>query len=249
MTDPTSYVGTESVDSVETSFSILRSLNTTKPRTLFKRIPEEQVAEIWRATRGNGTVNRLFLKHWVAEDRLYFGPKGTYAELLDFPGYRVSLMTGGVFSGWKRKRTWRYGIFATATLIFGKTAKEFPEVFERVWTTWEQIRSGELREPESSDEEIRAFCATLKGELIALWSPKPELITTVVRRAPTAKKLWEAVSALHYHFPYFQALLYFLRDCEVWDNESYFRIVEIKKTGRSNRRRGGQRLAVLLERT
>jgi hypothetical protein len=151
---------------------------------------------------------------------------------MDYPGIRVSLMNGGIFDGWGKRWTRKWGIFLTAAVILGKMPEEFPEVFRKVWGTLERIRSGEIRFPESSEEEIRAFYVELKAELLPLWV-RAGLMTTILRKAPTAKRLWKAIPEMHDHCPSPKWLLCFLRECEIWDNMAYFRIAE-KTYGRGS---------------
>jgi len=175
---------------------------------------------------GDDTTTRLLLKDWIP-GRYHIAPKGTFCILLDYPEIRVSLINGGIFKGRERgAKPRKWGVFLTAAIIFGKMQDEFPGVFEKVWGTLERIWKGELRFPESSSEEIRAYYAGLKAELRARWFGVEGLMTTVLRRAPTAKRLWTAVPDLHCHCHSPAYLLRFLRECMEWENETHFRITE-----------------------
>jgi hypothetical protein len=223
--------------STPTPTTIIRAFDAIQPRQLFltfhAQFPYDRIGAIWREMeRCDGTTTRLLLREWIP-GRYHVAPKGTYAHLLDYPGIRVSLMNGGVFDGWgKRRGTRRWGVFLTAAIIFGKMPEEFPEVFEKVWGTLERIRSGELRFPESSPEEIRADFVSAKAELFPALV-RTGLMTMVARKAPTAKRLWKALPAFHAEFPSPAYLLDFLRKCSEWENETVFRVTE-KRYGREN---------------
>ena len=59
------------------------------------------------------------------------------------------------------------------------------------------------------------------------------LVTMVLRRAPTATRLWKAIPEMHDVLSSPAYLLDFLRKCIEWDNETVFRATE-KTFGRGN---------------
>jgi hypothetical protein len=233
-----SSAGTEPSGSVVplTTADIIRAYEAIEHGDLYRafeaRLPYERIGAVWRAMdpgRSDTSLNvRTCLWAWV-RDRYAVGPKGTYAILRDFPEYPVSLMCGGIFYGWgEGRKTAKWGIFLTAALIFRILPDDFPALLEIVAGTIEGIASGAIRIPEVSVEEIRAYLGGIKEELLPIWT-EAGLVTTVLRKAPTARKLWLALppelrSEEGFETP--KELIYFLRKCEKWENETVVRVTE-----------------------
>jgi len=144
---------------------IIRAYDAIQPRQLFNtfkaQLPYDRIGEVWRAMdpgRSDTALNvKTCLWSWIP-GRYLIAPRGTYVHLLDFPGYRVSLMCGGLYDGWRRRaKTHRWGIFLPAALIFRLMPADFPALLEIVAGTIERIASGELRLPEVSAQEIRGL--------------------------------------------------------------------------------------------
>jgi hypothetical protein len=210
---------------------LIRAYEAIRPRQLYKafkaQLPYDRIGEVWNAMDpGQSDTARnvkLCLKTWIP-GRYRIAPKGTYVYLLDYPHLRVSLMNGGIYDGWSRgRKTKRWGLFLTAAIIFRLLPDDFPALFEIVAGTVDRIRSGDLRFPDSSHEEIRAYFGALKSELLPYWT-QAGLVTTVLRKAPTATKLWKAIPPEF--FPSAAYLLDFLRECRIEENETVFRLTE-----------------------
>jgi hypothetical protein len=231
--------------SAETS-EIIRAFNRIEPGQLFRtfrsahgQFPYERIGGVFRTFNPAYSDTAFYVKTclwaWVA-DRYDVGPKGTYAILYDYPEYPVSLMCGGIFVGWaKGEKTMRWGIFLTAAIIFRILPGDFPILLDKVAGTVEAIDRGELRIPEATPDEIRAYLGGIKRAVLPWWV-EAGLITTVLRRAPTARKLWlalprELCGDKGFGSP--KELIYFLRKCERWENETVFRATE-RTFGRGN---------------
>jgi len=213
---------------------IIRAYDAIQPRQLFNtfkaQLPYDRIGEVWRAMdpgRSDTALNvKTCLWSWIP-GRYLIAPRGTYVHLLDFPGYRVSLMCGGLYDGWRRRaKTHRWGIFLSAALIFRLMPADFPALLEIVAGTTERIASGELRLPEFTQAEIRTYFSAMKAEMLPRWI-EAGLVTAVLRKAPTARKLWKAIPALHDSFPSPAYLLDFLRECWIEENETVFRLKEV----------------------
>jgi hypothetical protein len=102
------YVNATPDEIAESGERLLDLLSRTS--STFKKVPPEQVAEIWNATYCKPKNIRLMLKAWVNPERIEWAPRGTYCTLADcrlgpgYPDLRVSLVDGGIFSSWGRKR-------------------------------------------------------------------------------------------------------------------------------------------------
>lgn len=166
------------------------------------KISREAIGEIFAATTNEQYGPELidyFLRAWVKNPkRIALAYHKSYCRLLDyhFPGEEfplyVSRVSGSVLSeSWGEHRTGGlgHGIFDVAALLHGLPGKkDFPKVYAIVRETFEEA----LRSPRPSEAEIgemqKVALAHLKERLLPYFAP---LYSTVIRRAPSAAKLWK----------------------------------------------------------
>jgi hypothetical protein len=208
------------VDDFADLFKRVRAVNSFALRKRYwKKLDTDLINQIFAATINgclviDGSVigseitdaTRLFLTTWSeGRTRIGWARGGTYVTLPDYRKVRVSLWKGGLFWvwGWKDNATERWvrvkpwgSILDVARLIFRRPEpEEFVDlVNEEVKPVWDRIKSGQLRvdHREISWEERYEWVRAAKPVVLPFYKAAG-LVTSVARRAPTAKRLWEAL--------------------------------------------------------
>jgi hypothetical protein len=235
MSIATSPAGTDAL-SVDT---IVRAYDAVTPNQLYYRFqaqlpPDARLRTLHESYRGNADDTetlQLAVWAWFGDGFRGVSKHDTVAYV---PGFEVSLSDGrplGYFNAWGKlhRPSEHFRVYLTIALHFELPPDRFPEVIGIADRTLRAIESGELAFPKSS--ERRASYLAMKAALFPWWE-RAGLVTTVLRRAPSTAKLWEALPPDEFHeaFPRPKQLGEFLEND--WDSGAVYRATKDTDAGR-----------------